>query len=375
MLSPTSSMSIFVAWCSALLIQKTESFTPFLTSSSQGFVAQETRLNMASTVGSSGGQGEAESQEDKGGTYRPFAMYAWEKLLSSGLVAENEAPVPDHLAFNSSPSKGGKSPKGTTVNIEVKSAASVEVVEGSSDKILPLRLARYALLETLTPNLNEEGSDEFVSVPNAIQVLNLVLFPDVSLPLPVLGMDLVTLPGGKNLIAIDFQPILPPPQIEIDDMKGDGDDTDPHPPAALFPPQYAQYEERIEKLYEKHVSNQSDILPWGGDIPPQAKRFFSPYALWTRLQGEEAISTIQNEVYNAFCDYFDLYLEIMQDLQSDSSCDASSVGTESKDVIKGGHVDYLNYRRDNDPARPMLTRLYGEDYTEEIIAKVLFKMV
>jgi phycoerythrobilin:ferredoxin oxidoreductase len=38
-------------------------------------------------------------------------------------------------------------------------------------------------------------------------------------------------------------------------------------------------------------------------------------------------------------------------------------------------VDYLNYRKANDPARPMLTRLYGEEYTEKAISEVLFEMI
>jgi len=44
-------------------------------------------------------------------------------------------------------------------------------------------------------------------------------------------------------------------------------------------------------------------------------------------------------------------------------------------VVKAGHRDYLNYRRENDPARPMLTRLYGNEWTERVISEVLFKMI
>ncbi len=338
--------SSYFVWFVMAMIHLTESFTCLSTSMENH--GRRKQLKMVPAAGSAG-------------TYRPFAEYAWEKILSSGLVAGDEGNVPDHLATNSSPAKG--SPVGTNVNIEVRSA--VPKKRDDSGETMPLRMARYALLETITTK--EEDPNVFLSVSSGIQVLNLVLFPDTSLPLPVLGMDLVTLPGGKNLIAIDFQPILPPTRSGDDKVE----DNETSQLTPLFPSPYEKYEDRIQRLYEKHVSNQSDVLPWGGDIPPQAKRFFSPYALWTRLKGEEGLDTIQNEVYKAFCDYFDLYLEIMIDSKSHSSLGIS----ESKEAIKGGHIDYLNYRRDNDPARPMLTRLYGSEYTEELIEKVLFQMI
>mmetsp|Transcript_7751 Transcript_7751/g.11341 ORF Transcript_7751/g.11341 Transcript_7751/m.11341 type:complete len:156 (-) Transcript_7751:70-537(-) len=44
-------------------------------------------------------------------------------------------------------------------------------------------------------------------------------------------------------------------------------------------------------------------------------------------------------------------------------------------AIQNGHTDYLNYRRANDPARPMLRSLYGEEWTERLIEGVLFPML
>jgi len=375
----------------------------FTTATATATASTTQRLTSTTGTHTALNAGPPSASENEGGTYRPFAAYAWEKLISSGLVQESSAPVPSHLASNSSPAKG--SPPGSTVNIEVKAAATATATTtnaiSQSACSSPLRMARYALLETLTPKQEDSSSsDEFISAPNGIHVLNLVLFPNVALALPVLGMDLVTLPGGKNLIAIDFQPILAPPLVH-DDESSDNNTQEPPPPPPLFPPQYAKYEKRIQQLHQKHVLNQSEILPWGGDIPPKAQRFFSPYALWTRIQGEGVLNTIQNEVFDAFRDYFDLYLEIMMEVSvsasvsesvvagdsiaSITSTSTSSSGQEevagmesSIDLlgdIKDGHRDYLNYRRANDPARPMLTRLYGEDYTEEVIAKVLFEMI
>ena len=37
-----------------------------------------------------------------------------------------------------------------------------------------------------------------------------------------------------------------------------------------------------------------------------------------------------------------------------------------------GQNNYLKYRIDNDPARPMLTSLFGKEFTESLIKEVLF---
>ena len=37
-----------------------------------------------------------------------------------------------------------------------------------------------------------------------------------------------------------------------------------------------------------------------------------------------------------------------------------------------GQNSYLKYRRDNDPARPMLSSLFGKEFTESLIKEVLF---
>ena len=42
-----------------------------------------------------------------------------------------------------------------------------------------------------------------------------------------------------------------------------------------------------------------------------------------------------------------------------------------EEIIKG-HKRYATYRAVNDPARGMLTRMYGEGWTERLIYEVLF---
>ena len=92
--------------------------------------------------------------------------------------------------------------------------------------------------------------------------------------------------------------------------------------------------------------------------------------------------------------YFDLYLDLMLDIQHDleltkkmeekdgaktvtttTSSENDDNGEVNVDVVLQGHRDYLAYRKNNDPARPMLTRLYGHEWTEEVISEILFKMI
>ena len=44
---------------------------------------------------------------------------------------------------------------------------------------------------------------------------------------------------------------------------------------------------------------------------------------------------------------------------------------QQKELINGQN-NYLKYRRDNDPARPMLSSLFGKEFTESLIKEVLF---
>lgn len=320
--------------------------------------------------------------QENEGVYRPFLNYAWDKLSSSNLIHSSTSAAStitkedDDKIYNSSPSKG---PDGTVVNVEIQSINGID----------SLRLARYALLETMTPSTSSVEGEKMISLNQGIHVLNLVLFPNVSeqyaeLPIPILGMDLVTLPGGKHLIAIDFQPILPIQSDQSDDhthiFPQGGDDNDNNI-SNNYNEVCTKYENKIQEIHEKYVLNYPDQIQWGGDIPSKAKRFFSPYALWTRLKDDDGLDIIRNQIYIAFCAYFDLYIELLEEVQQiiidmgDDEEKKKDVSSSYMEKVMNGHRDYLTYRKENDPARPMLTRLYGNDWTEEIISDVLFKMI
>jgi phycoerythrobilin:ferredoxin oxidoreductase len=64
----------------------------------------------------------------------------------------------------------------------------------------------------------------------------------------------------------------------------------------------------------------------------------------------------------------------MQRIQRDVDSEALNLDDDNgnPDAVQG-QTDYLNYRRDNDPARPMLKSLYGEEWTEKLIGEILFR--
>jgi hypothetical protein len=359
---------------------------------------------------------------ESGGIYRPFAEYAWTRFAEKGLLSPTASiggTVPEELRANSSPAKGPKGGTPAEVRIRVDSRPGRD-----GDGKSAIRLARFALLETVAATADDhdapagsgvEGSESVIhggggaGIPGATHVLNLVVFPNAHLgfceALPVLGLDLVTLPGNRHLVAMDLQPVLPPPENDETGRSDDGRNTNPN----VIPERYRDIEERLKLLHKKHCV-ESEALPWGGDVPPFAQRYFSPYAVWTRPGGpgskaknegggggcgdsesapsRDPLGIVQSEVWEAFQDYVDLYIELMERVQQDIDRGEPTIATESaadegkevgnvalaREAVKGQR-DYLNFRKEKDPARPMLKGLYGEEWTERLIGDVLFPMI
>ena len=169
----------------------------------------------------------------------------------------------------------------------------------------------------------------------ALQVLNFVIFPELNYDLPFFGADLVTLPGG-HLIAIDMQPLF---QTEAYKEK---------------------YSAPILDMFRRYQKD----LPWGGDFPEEAKAFFSPAFLWTR---PAATSDVETLVFKAFQDYLAAYIQFVE--QAEPIDDR-----ETLKAIKQAQLSYVRYRAEKDPARGMLTRFYGSEWTEDYIHGFLFDL-
>ncbi|MEL6787977.1 MAG: phycoerythrobilin:ferredoxin oxidoreductase [Cyanobacteria bacterium J06607_15] len=171
---------------------------------------------------------------------------------------------------------------------------------------------------------------------NSLQVLNFVIFPRLNYDLPFFGADLVTLPGG-HLIAIDMQPLFSRDEAY-----------------------QAKYSKPIMPMFHEYQKD----LPWGGDFPEEAQQYFSPAFLWTRPEKTEVV---ENTVFQAFCDYLTAYINFVE--QATAVTDSQQLAS-----IFQAQKSYANYRAEKDPARGMLTRLYGAEWTEEYIHGFLFDL-
>lgn len=170
---------------------------------------------------------------------------------------------------------------------------------------------------------------------DSLQVLNFVIFPQPNYDLPFFGADLVTLPGG-HLIAIDMQPLF-----QTADYR-------------------ARYSDPILPIFQSYQQD----LPWGGDFPEEAKAFFSPAFLWTRTKDDNVVAT---RVFSAFQEYLQAYLDLVDRAQPITD------PQQLAEILQAQRA-YLNYRSEKDPARGMLTRLYGAEWTEEYIHGFLFDL-
>ena len=174
---------------------------------------------------------------------------------------------------------------------------------------------------------------------NIGSVFNFVVTPLPVFDLPFLGADFVTLPTG-HLLALDLQPAL---QNDI---------------------------LHTEKVWKKLIPIKEKwmkYLPKGGDIPSEAKPYFSPGFLWTRIPlGKEGDELISDIIEPAFSEYLHLFLDILSK--------AKPVSFERSEIIERGQKKYFKYRAEKDPARGMLNKFFGIEWTEEYINKILFNI-
>ncbi len=170
-------------------------------------------------------------------------------------------------------------------------------------------------------------------------VMNLVITPFNNYDLPFFGADFVTLPNG-HLIALDLQPAL----------KNDTNHT----------------QHIWDKLKPIHAKWQSK-LPSGGDIPSEAKQYFSQAFLWSRIAlGEEGEKLISQIIKPAFDEYLNCFLDLVRD--------ARIISNERSIKMLNGQREYMQYRAEKDPARGMLRSFFGEPWTESYINNILFDL-
>jgi phycoerythrobilin:ferredoxin oxidoreductase len=208
-------------------------------------------------------------------------------------------------------------------------------VTGSKAQPIPVSTATWACS---TDKLRQVRA-ACVEAGTSASVLNFVINPSSRFDLPFFGADLVTLPAG-HLIALDLQPAL-----KMDER---------HTTAVWS---------RLLPLWEQWQPR----LPGGGPIPSEAEPYFSPGFLWTRLPlGQEGDELIRSAVFPAFMAYLNLYLQLVEE--------ATPVEEDRRQELLAGQHRYVAYRAEKDPARGMLSRFHGAEWTEAYIHGVLFDL-
>tara|TARA_Y100001968_G_scaffold239352_1_gene222777 strand:- start:523 stop:1299 length:777 start_codon:yes stop_codon:yes gene_type:complete len=170
-------------------------------------------------------------------------------------------------------------------------------------------------------------------------VMNLVISPFNNYDLPFFGADFVTLPNG-HLIALDLQPALKDDIIHTKYVSS-----------------------KLESIHAKWQSK----LPFGGDIPSEARQYFSPGFLWSRIPlGEEGDKLISQIIKPAFDEYLNFFLDLVSN--------AKIISQERALKLLNGQKKYMRYRAEKDPARAMLRGFFGELWTESYINNILFDL-
>ena len=168
-------------------------------------------------------------------------------------------------------------------------------------------------------------------------VLNFLIIPNSDYNMPFLGLDFVSLPG-YHLLVLDFQPSI-------------------------------QFEKQFKKEWFHKLlqikNNFYQKFPFKEAMSKEFSRFFSPAFILMKLpKQEDSDYLISNQLFDVFKEYLNLYFEVLYKTKK--------VDEDLKSEIIKGQKFYLNFRKDNDPAKPMLNRLFGSDFTESLLNDILF---
>ena len=139
----------------------------------------------------------------------------------------------------------------------------------------------------------------------------------------------------------------------------------------------------------------------GSWLTEELKPYFSPYATFLRLKPKE-YGVHQDSVIKMVYSYIDTYRSLVSILSLDrdkkssgsrqSSSDGLAINTASlndtvslHDLTEDGHsiierqrerqmVELLQYRIKNDPAKGLLTSVFGDKWTNFVLAQVFFPL-
>lgn len=175
-----------------------------------------------------------------------------------------------------------------------------------------IRYARCALVR---------GSD--------LEIGNLLILPDTTYPLPILGADFVGFGRDRAMIAIDLSPVLPPGAARDAQLAGLRRRREAHPP---FPP--------------------------GGELPAWCAAWFSSHALYTRPRLDD-LPTVRAAVF----DFLAAFADLLYAAFSDSGQDV---------VTRAAQAGYSAAHREDDKGLRLLAKMFGADWATRYLETVLF---
>eukprot|EP00611_Tribonema_gayanum_P016923 TRINITY_DN2940_c0_g1_i1.p1 TRINITY_DN2940_c0_g1~~TRINITY_DN2940_c0_g1_i1.p1 ORF type:complete len:394 (-),score=99.99 TRINITY_DN2940_c0_g1_i1:356-1537(-) len=198
----------------------------------------------------------------------------------------------------------------------------------------PAKPGRIASLLFNGPSIRKARLTYFDAGP-AVQVFNMVVYPDPSIDAPILGVDLIAF-GKKHLAGIDFQPL--------------------HADAG-----YA----------DRYLSTLGDIKARYPDLSQtmsarfyDSARFFSPHMLFARFEDRDLVPS---QLFPAFSEYLSEYVEMLSK--------APRVSTpEFRDAVLERHTAYDQYNAERDPAHGLFVQYFGHEWSEKFMDDFLFEL-
>ena len=166
-------------------------------------------------------------------------------------------------------------------------------------------------------------------VGGELEIGNILCLPDPAHPLPILGADLVALGRETGMLAVDLSPMLPP---------------GPERDAQLAP------------LMARRSAHPE--LPPGGPLPDWCAAWFSPGALYTRVDPgrlDAAAST--------FRDFLRTFVDLVR--RSIPRPDRAAGVATAQDGYAAAH-------RTDDKGLKLLAKMFGSAWADRYVAEVLF---
>jgi phycocyanobilin:ferredoxin oxidoreductase len=178
-----------------------------------------------------------------------------------------------------------------------------------------IRLARFATI-----------LGEGLAIGNALCLSR----PEI--PLPIFGADLVALSADATMIAVDLSPVLP---------------------------QGAERDAQLALVAEARAAHPA--FPDGGELPSFCASWFSPFALFTRVD-----ALARSAALSAYSDFHRVFVAIARRARGDSPPSMSPA------EVRAAQASYLADHRNDDKGLRMLARLFGVDWSSRYIVRVLF---